>query len=119
MDSYIDNGYIYILTHKSYNGCIKISRTNNLNRRLSNHSCACILGTEDAGAHIESPKMIYTKECLNYKIAELLIHQRLRKQKVNCGSSREFFNINLDHAIDTIKEIIEMVNNPIVINTDE
>lgn len=109
MDSYIDNGYIYILTHKSYDGCIKISRTNNLNRRLSNHSCA----------HIESPKMIYTKECLNYKIAELLIHQRLRKHKVNYGSSREFFNINLDHAIDTIKEIIEMVNNPIVINTDE
>jgi hypothetical protein len=109
MDSYIDNGYIYILTHPSYNGCIKISRTNNLTRRLSNHSCS----------HIESPIMIYTKECLNYKIAELLIHQRLRKHKINCKSSREFFNINLDYAIDTIKEIIEMVNNPIIINTNQ
>ena len=109
MDSYIDTGYIYILSHPSYNGSLKISRTNNLNRRMKTHCCS----------HVVNPTMIYTIKTINYKIAELLIHQRLRKHKVNCGSSREFFNINLDHAIDTIKEVIEMVNNPIVINTDE
>ena len=109
MDSYIDNGYIYILTHKSYDGCIKISRTNNLNRRMKTHSCS----------HIINPTMTYTIKTINYKIAEKLIHQRLRQYKIKCKTGCEFFNINLDHTIDTIKEIIEMVNNLIVINTDE
>lgn len=109
MERYIDNGYIYILSHKSYDGCIKISRTNNLNRRLLNHSCA----------HIENPKMIYTKDCLNYKIAELLIHQRLRKYRVKSGSSREFFSVDLYEAMEIVNDIIEMVNNPIIIDTNE
>jgi len=107
LDSYIDKGFIYILTHPSYNNNLKISRSNNLTKRLQSHSCS----------HIENPQMIFTIESLNYKLAERLIHQKLRQYKLKCDSSREFFTIDINQAISTIKEVIYDVNNPIIIDT--
>jgi hypothetical protein len=109
IDSYTDRGYIYILDHSSYKGNIKISRTNNLKNRLGSHCCA----------HIENPQMIFTIEAINYKLAEKLVHQRLGRYKVNCQSSREFFCVDIKDAIEIIKEVIYVVNNPIVIDTNE
>jgi hypothetical protein len=106
-DSYIDKGFIYILSHPSYNDNIKISRSNNLNKRLKTHCCS----------HIENPKMIFTIESINYKLAERLIHQKLKQYKLKCETSREFFNVELIKAINTIKEVIYLVNNPIIIDT--
>jgi hypothetical protein len=109
INSYTDRGYIYILDHSSYKGNIKISRTNNLKKRLGSHSCA----------HVIKPQMIFTIKAMNYKLAEKLVHQRLRRHRVKCQSSREFFNVDINDAIDTIKEVIDIVNNPIVISTNE
>jgi len=107
IDSYIDKGFIYILTHPSYNNNIKISRSNNLSHHLQTHCCS----------HIENPQMIFTIESVNYKLAERLIHQKLKQYRLKCESSREFFNIKLNKAINIIKEVINNVNNPIIIDT--
>lgn len=120
INEYIDVGYVYVLYHPSYKTNIKISRTNNLTKRLQTHCCA----------HIENLQMIFTMEAMNYKLAEKLVHQRLigdidttRKQsfrgryKVKCQSSREFFCVDIKDAIEIIKEVIYVVNNPIVIDT--
>ena len=108
-DLYTEKGFIYILVHPSYKNNIKISRTNNLKNRLGSHSCA----------HLINPQMIFTMEAMNYKLAEKLVHQRLRRYRVKCQSSREFFSVDINDAIDTIKEVIDVVNNPIVIDTNE
>ena len=108
-DSYTDRGYIYVLYHTSYKNNIKISRSNNLTKRLRTHCCS----------HIENPQMIFTIKSINYKLSEKLIHQRLRRYKVKCQSSREFFSVDIKDAIYTIKEVIDVVNNPIVIDTNE
>lgn len=109
MDSYRDTGYIYVLHHPSYKGNIKIGRTNNLKNRSQCYSTS----------HIENPQMIFTMEAMNYKLAEKLVHQRLRCYRVKCETSREFFSVDIKDAIYTIKEVIDVVNNPIVINTNE
>jgi hypothetical protein len=63
--------------------------------------------------------MTYTIKTINYKIAEKLIHQRLRQYKIKCKTSREFFGIDINEAVDVINEIVHMVNNPLIINTNE
>jgi hypothetical protein len=109
MESYSDPGMIYILTHPSYDNNIKISRTNNIHKRLKTHCCS----------HIINPQMIFTVKTINYKLAERLVHQRLRQYKVKCQSSREFFSVDLCQAVEIINDVIEMVNNPMIINTAE
>lgn len=109
LDLYTNHGFIYILTHPSYNGSLKISRTNNLTRRMKTHCCS----------HMTNPIMVYTIKTINYSIAEHLIHQKLRQHKVKCNSSREFFNVDINIAINVINEIVNMIDNPIIIDTNQ
>jgi hypothetical protein len=106
--NYSDPGYIYILSHPSYKDCIKISRSNLPNKRLTTHSCS----------HLISPKMSYIQFCQNYKLAERLIHQKLYKNRIKSNSGgKEFFNIDINYAITIINQIINSVNNPIIVDT--
>jgi hypothetical protein len=100
-------GYIYILYHPSYDKKLKISRATNPKKRLQTHCCS----------HVVPPKMIYTIFCINYKIAETIIHQKLSKFHFKCISSREFFQIDLNEAINIIESVVSSINNPLVIDT--
>jgi hypothetical protein len=102
-------GYIYILYHPSYgNDIFKISRTNNLNRRSKEHSTA----------FLEAPQIIYSFVTLNTKMTERLIHQKLYKNRIKSNSGgKEFFNIDINCAIETINQVIDSVNNPIIVDT--
>ena len=97
-------GFIYILYHDSYGSCLKISRTNNTDRRIKQHSTP----------HVIKPKYLFTSyKCNNYSLCESLIHNKLLKHKI----TREFFNIELQEAIDIINETVNKVNNAIIIDT--
>jgi len=101
-------GYIYILYHPSYgNDIFKISRTNNLKRRSKEHSTA----------FLEAPQIIYSFVTLNTKMTERLIHQKLYKNRIKSNSGgKEFFNIDIECAIETINQVINSVNNPIIVD---
>ncbi len=102
-----DPGYIYILDHPSYDKKLKISRATNPKKRLQTHCCS----------HVVPPKMIYTIFCINHKIAETIIHQKLSKYHFKCMSAREFFQIDLNEAIKIIESVVSSINNPLVIDT--
>jgi hypothetical protein len=98
-------GYIYILYSASYgSNNYKISRSNNLKKRISQHKCS----------HLDPPQYIYiSKLCCNYTQAESYIHMELKKHRL----TREFFNIRLEEAIEIINKIVHSLNFPVYINT--
>ena len=98
-------GYIYIIYSSSFGeDNYKISRTNDLSRRLREHSCC----------HLDAPQYKYISNLsCNYKQAEALIHSEIKKYKL----TREFFHIKLEEAIKIINKIIQSLNFPIYINT--
>ncbi len=61
--------------------------------------------------------MVYTIFCINYTLAESIIHQKLRKYHFKCMRSREFFQIDLNETIKIIESVVTSINNPIVIDT--
>ena len=97
---YPDAGYLYILFNsifKQYgNNIYKLGRTNNLNNRLKNYTTSFI----DASSYL------YTSRVFHSSIkAERILFFVLRKQRIR--DKREFFNIQLENAISTIKRIEE------------
>ncbi len=97
---YPDAGYLYILFNsifKKYGEDIyKLGRTNNLNNRLKNYTTSFI----DASSYL------YTSRVFHSSIkAERILFFILRKQRIR--DKREFFNIQLENAISTIKRIEE------------
>lgn len=97
---YPDAGYLYILFNsifKQYGEDIyKLGRTNNLNNRLKNYTTSFI----DASSYL------YTSRVFHSSIkAERILFFVLRKQCIR--DKREFFNIQLENAISTIKRIEE------------
>jgi len=103
------HGYIYIIYNVSYSAYnyqnpFKIGRSNNLNKRLTQHSCSQILDCN----------YVYISElCSDYVLADRLIKQNLRKYKIN----RELYDIKLEDAINIISRIVNNVNNPIDLRT--
>jgi hypothetical protein len=46
-------------------------------------------------------------------MTERLIHQKLYKNRIKSNSGgKEFFNIDINYAIETINQVIDSVNNP-------
>jgi len=105
----IQHGYIYIIYNISYSifnykNPFKIGRTNNPEKRLTQHSCSQILDCN----------YVYISElCSDYVLADSLIKQDLRKYKIN----RELYDIKLEDAINIISRIVNNVNNPIDLRT--
>ena len=96
-----NHGYIYILFSPLYGvNIFKISRSNDVKKRLSNHSCS----------HLQTPEYVYISElCYDYKIAETLIHQKLRQYRL----TREFFNVKLEESIYIINNTVQNINKPL------
>ncbi len=97
---YPDAGYLYILFNSIFsqygNDVYKLGRTNNLNNRLKNYTTS----------FIEPSTFLYTSRVFHSSIkAERILFFILRKQRIR--EKREFFNIQLDNAISTIKRIEE------------
>jgi hypothetical protein len=95
---YPDAGYLYILYNsifKQYGDDVyKLGRTNNLNNRLKNYTTS----------FIEPSSYLYTSRVFHSSIkAERILFFILRKDRIR--EKREFFHIQLDQAISTIKQI--------------
>jgi len=95
---YPDAGYLYILFNsifKQYGENVyKLGRTNNLNNRLKNYTTS----------FIDPSSYLYTSRVFHSSIkAERILFFILRKQRIR--DKREFFHIQLENAISTIKKI--------------
>jgi len=104
-----NHGYIYILYNVSYSAFnyknpFKIGRTNNPEKRLTQHSCSQML---------DCNYVFISEVCTNYIQADGLIKQNLRKYRIN----RELYDIELANAIEIINRIVFNVNNPLDLRT--
>ena len=95
---YPDAGYLYILFNsifKQYGENVyKLGRTNNLNNRLKNYTTS----------FIDPSSYLYTSRVFHSSVkAERILFFILRKQRIR--DKREFFHIQLENAISTIKKI--------------
>jgi hypothetical protein len=66
-------------------------------------------------SHLDKLSHVYISDVVNnYITTESLIHQKLQI----CKITRKFFNIELTQHIKIIQKIIELVNNPIDLRTN-
>jgi hypothetical protein len=105
-----NHGYFYILYNISYSAFhyenpFKIGKTKRPQSRLTNHSCSQILNCN---------YVYISKPCIDYNSGDRLIKQNLRKYKIN----RELYDIKLDDAIEIIERIIQNVNYPLDLRTN-
>jgi len=95
-------GYVYVLIHPIQDGYVKIGQTklspDERARQLTNQC-----GTGLAGKYI----VAYKYECDNPEYLESIVHARLEGCRVT--SCREFFECNVESAIDTIRETVEQL----------
>ena len=98
------NGYIYILWNDMYkfygDNVFKIGRTTDIQKRINCYTTVYIKPSEI--------KYISIK-CDNYVIAEMLIFDLLKNNRI--VNNREFFKINLNETIKIIEEVIYKINN--------
>ena len=98
------NGYIYILWNDMYkfygDNVFKIGRTTDIQKRINCYTTVYIKPSEI--------KYISIK-CDNYVIAEMLIFDLLKNNRI--VNNREFFKINLNETIKIIDEVIYKINN--------
>ncbi len=101
-----EKGYLYILYNpvfKEYGENVyKLGRTVNLTNRLKSYTTS----------FIEPSSFLYSSKCFHSSIkAERILFFVLRKYRIR--DQREFFNIELQTAIETIKQIEECTENQI------
>ena len=104
-----NHGYIYIIYNVSYSAFnyknpFKIGRTNDPEKRLTQHSCSQIL---------DCSYVFISEPCIDYFCADRLIKQNLRKYRIN----RELYDIQLEDAIEIINRIVFNVNYPLDLRT--
>jgi len=101
-----DKGYLYILFNpifKKYGDNVyKLGRTVNLSNRLKSYTTS----------FIEPSNFIYTSKCFHSSIkAERILFFVLRNYRIR--DKREFFNLDLNTIIVTIKQIEDCTENQI------
>jgi predicted Zn-ribbon and HTH transcriptional regulator len=92
IESFVDVGYIYVLTNPAMPGLVKIGRTNDVNRRVRELSVAS--GVPNAFV-VESIQLTAAAAEV-----ELLIHEALDAHRHN--ENREFFAIAPSVAMSTV-----------------
>ena len=96
-------GYIYIVFNNAYlyynKTTYKIGKTTSVKNRMSNYSTY----------YVEPIKIKYVSDiCIDHNLAEKEIFIKLRQYRIT--EKREFFNINLEYAIEIIKTTINDIN---------
>ncbi len=98
-------GYIYVVYNDLYSkddqNILKIGRTINIEKRLHNFQTY----------YYKETKLLYLSDlCIDHIKAEYIIHKKLLDYRLDIG---EFFNVELDIAINIIKEVVNNINNNI------
>ena len=102
-------GYIYIIFNNSYlhygNNIFKIGKSICVKNRINNYTTC----------YVDPVEIKYTSEiCIDYSLAEKNIFIKLQQYRVI--NNREFFNIDLHIAIETINKIVTEINSGVLVN---
>jgi hypothetical protein len=103
-------GYIYILYNEMYNYytqsddepntiIVKIGKTNDIQKRLTGYTTAYLKPSEIK--HL-------SQQVNQYSLAEKLVHSKLAQYRMK--RNREIFKVPIAIAIQTIDEVVELVN---------
>ena len=98
-----NGGYVYIFLSDAWEDMIKIGKTDNLDRRLTEAN------NEQKGTYKPNPpkiRIFHAEFSKSYSELEKLVHTRLSKYRLNnANGTREFFKIHPEKARDLILEI--------------
>lgn len=90
----IQPAYIYILKHPSFEGWLKIGKTTNLKSRIAQYNTGCPL---------RQYEYVYTIYVNNYSEVESYFN----KQKIKHGIGYEWYKVELNEAIEIIKQVAD------------
>jgi hypothetical protein len=97
-------GWIYVLTHPSFEGWVKIGKTRNLTNRLRSYN---------TGAPIPEYHYVIERHFPEGDVPhpdalgiEQFIHQSLRAERNNEGQNREWYEFSIDEAVGQIEGMV-------------
>jgi hypothetical protein len=97
-------GWLYVLSHPSFKGWIKIGKTRNLSARLSSYNT----GTPNTNNHYKFEYYFPRGDDPHYNAegVERIIHSELRSIQ-NDGDTREWYRMTVEQAIDVINQHLD------------